>query len=264
MLKKKVVELEINNALNNDEFVVYYQPQIDIKSGKVFSTEALIRWKNPKYGLLLPSDFIQVAEKSNLIVDIGNWVLKTSCLQNKLWHEKGFKSLCISVNVSEIQLYDENFVESIKKILEETNLEAKYLQLEITERILIKSFKTTVNILEELKKIGVKIALDDFGTGYSSLSYLTNLPVDLIKIDKLFIEEIESNAYKKIIIEGIVKMARDINIDVIVEGVEEQKQLELLKDMNCTKMQGFLFSKPSTAQSIENILTKTWVAERSI
>ncbi|MBV7272230.1 GGDEF and EAL domain-containing protein [Clostridiaceae bacterium UIB06] len=250
-LKKSKLENNLRVALNNNEFEVYYQPQVNIKNGKLIGMEALLRWIKPDGSTIMPSDFIPIAEDTGLIISLGEFVLKEACSQTKLWHTKYSIPLKISVNISEKQLENKNFVYIVSDILKETKLDPKYLELEITESSAIKDFNNIVALLNKLKDINVKIALDDFGTGYSSLSYLKELPLNTIKIDKSFIDNIECDQKKKAIIKSVIILSHDIDLNIICEGVETEDQLKFLKSINCDEVQGFYFGKPLYAEEFE-------------
>lgn len=248
-------ESELRSALGNDEFYLEYQPQYDVKQNKLVGVEALIRWNHPEKGLLLPMDFIPLAEDTGLIVPIGEWVLRTACEQNKAWQDKGFPPFLVAVNVSTKQFMQPNLVQTVETILKETGLSAEYLEIEITENVII----SNMNVLEtvnDLKKLGVKIVLDDFGTGNSGLSYLRNLPIDRLKIDKSFIDNIDVNRSDEVIIRAIIAMANSLYLDILAEGVESQEQITFLESENCAKFQGYYFSKPVDVNQIEQLLTK--------
>jgi diguanylate cyclase (GGDEF)-like protein len=250
MVEKKEMEKDLRHALKNNEFVIHYQPQIDIQMNKVYGVEALLRWNSHKRGYMPPAKFIPLAEESGLIIEIGEWVLRQACIQAKKWQELGI-NIKMSINISAIQLQDKDFLDIVKKILNETNVNPSLIDFEITESILIKSMKEAQMILTELKDMGVKISLDDFGTGYSSLIYLNNFPIDTIKIDKSFIQQIFTCSTKTAIIEGIIYIAQNIGMDFIAEGIENKEELKFLKCKNCNKVQGYLFSKPLPINEIE-------------
>lgn len=260
MLRKTEVEKALREAVKNNEFELYYQPQVEVSTGRIVSLEALARWKNPKLGFVSPVEFIPIAEETGLIVDIGEWVIRAACKQNKEWKNKGYCYDTIAVNVSSLQLRQRGFVELVKNILKEIGLKPEFLELEITESVLMESLEKSVEILNELRKIGVKTALDDFGTGYSSLNYLMKIPIDTLKIDKTFIDNVSTNYSQKSIIEGIIIIAHEMALDVVAEGVEVQEQLKILADKKCDKIQGYLFSKPYEAKDIEKILQKGFFA----
>lgn len=254
VLRKTQIEKALREAIKNNEFELYYQPQIDVKTGRIVTLEALIRWNNPKFGMVSPMEFIPIAEETGFIIEIGKWVLKTACRQNKKWKDKGYIYDTIAVNVSSIQLKQIDFVHFVKEILEKEKLEAKFLEIEITESVLMESLKESIKVLEDLRKIGVKVALDDFGTGYSSLNYLMKIPIDTLKLDKTFIDNITINCTQKSVIEGIILIAHEIKLDVVAEGVEEKDQLKILANKKCDKIQGYFFSKPYNANIIEENL----------
>lgn len=260
MLRKTEVEKALREAVKNNEFELYYQPQVEVSTGRIVSLEALMRWKNPELGFVSPVEFIPIAEETGLIVDIGEWVIRAACKQNKEWKNKGYCYDTIAVNVSSLQLRQRGFVELVKNILKEIGLKPEFLELEITESVLMESLEKSVEILNELRKIGVKTALDDFGTGYSSLNYLMKIPIDTLKIDKTFIDNVSTNYSQKSIIEGIIIIAHEMALDVVAEGVEVQEQLKILADKKCDKIQGYLFSKPYEAKDIEKNLQKGFFA----
>ncbi|MCI4627026.1 MAG: GGDEF domain-containing protein [Candidatus Magnetoovum sp. WYHC-5] len=249
--ERNKLENDIRNAIENDELILYYQPQIELSTGNVIGMEALIRWQHPVFGLIPPNKFIPIAETTGIITLIGEWVLDSACRQNKMWQDKGFLSLTVAVNVSSNQFQQYNFVEECLRILSETGLEPKYLELEVTESVSMKNVDTTISILKELNNVGVKISIDDFGTGYSSLSYLKHLPFSKLKIDRAFIRDVTFNNDDLAITKTIIDMGHNLNLKVIAEGVETQEQLELLKKLKCDEVQGFYFSKPVPAVEAE-------------
>lgn len=255
-IERGKVEGELINAIYNNEFILYYQPQVDINTMKVFGTEALLRWRHPKKGILAPSYFIDIVEQNGMINEIGKFVFHQACKELKRWHKLGFCNLCMSINVSETQFGDASFLSFIDEVLEKTQVEAKYINVEITERILINPSKSILNTLSALRNKGMKILIDDFGTKYSSLNYLYCFPIDGIKIDKSFIDRIESSEKELIITKNIVKLAHELNIEIIAEGVEQKEQLQMLKKINCEKIQGFIFGKPVAADEFINFLNK--------
>ena len=242
-LDNLVFENDLYHALSKKELYVVFQPQVDIYEGEVIALEALLRWKHPIHGWIPPDKFITIAEETGLIIPIGQWILRTACRQMKEWHDQGLPPLRISVNLSIRQFYQQNLVDSIKEILEETGLSAEYLELEITESMMM-NIEHTKKTLDDLKELGIRIAVDDFGTGYSSLSYLKHLPVDRLKIDKSFIQDIVNNDSDLTIISTIISMAHFLNLEVIAEGVETIFQKEMLQSQHCAQIQGYLISKP--------------------
>lgn len=245
---------ELREAVNNEEFVLYYQPKVDIKSEEIVDMEALIRWNNPKRGLIFPDKFIPLAEDAGLIVPIGEWVLREACIQNKKWIQKGYKPRRVSVNISARQFQYYNFLDTVSNILEETGLEPEYLGLEITETTAISDIEYTINVLNKLKDLGVFVIMDDFGTGYSSLKYLREMSINEIKIDRAFIWDIETNEKNRAISRTITLLAKQFNILVTAEGVETKEQLDILKKIECDKAQGYYFSKPIPKEEFEKLL----------
>ncbi len=239
--KKVALENDLRKAIQKEEFILHYQPQIDITTGKMIGLEALIRWVHPKLGVISPLDFIPLAEETGLIIPIGEWVLRQACYQNKIWQEAGCEPIPISVNVSIMQFRQKDFVNLVEKVLQETNLAPKYLELEITESMTI-DITYTEMVLISLKELGIKVSMDDFGVGYSSLSYLRRLPINKLKIDQSFIRNLDTK--NQAIVSTIITLARNLQIDVIAEGVEREEHVDFLKKHNCFQAQGFLFSKP--------------------
>jgi diguanylate cyclase (GGDEF)-like protein/PAS domain S-box-containing protein len=250
-LQRLSIENDLRRALENEEFELYYQPQVSMRTGMIYGMEALLRWKHPELGEISPQQFIPVAEDSGLIVPIGEWVLRTACRQNKLWQESGLPMMRIAVNLSSRQFKQENLVETIHSILEETGLEPVYLELEITETIAMNQADYTIEKLEALKRLGIQIAIDDFGTGYSSLNYLKRYPIDSLKIDRSFVRDIPRTSDDMAIVSAIIAMAHSLNLKVIVEGVETMEQLRFLHKQGCDAMQGYFFSKPLPADEIQ-------------
>jgi diguanylate cyclase (GGDEF)-like protein/PAS domain S-box-containing protein len=256
LIKRITIENNLRHALENKEFELYYQPQVNLFTGKIEGMEALIRWNNKELGFVSPNDFIPIAEKTGLIVPIGNWVLETACKQNKLWIDKGLSYNSIAINVSSIQFIKPNFLDNVKAILTQENLPSVFLELEITESLLMDSTEDIINKLNYLRSMGIKIALDDFGTGYSSLNYLRQLPINVLKIDKTFVQEICDKTEQRLIVDVIINLSHKLGHKVIAEGIETKEQLQLLKDMGCDIGQGYYFSKPVTAEKMEALLMR--------
>ena len=260
VVRRVEIEKGLRNALQNKEFEIYYQPQIDIINNKIKGFEALLRWNSAELGIISPAEFIPVAEKSGLIIPMGDWIIKTVFLQNNIWKSKGYLYDTIAINLSAVQLQNEEFEDNLKRIIIETNVNTKFVELEITESILMKDFEKSVKLLTEIRGLGIKIALDDFGTGYSSLSYLKQLPINTLKIDKSFIDNIVTNEREKAIVDGIIQLAQKIDLGVIAEGVETKEQIKLLQSMGCNQIQGYYFSKPLPTDEIEEKFLKTnWI-----
>lgn len=237
----------LRHALERQEFLLYYQPQVNLQSGQITGLEALIRWQHPEQGLISPATFIPLAEESDLIVQIGKWVLEVACQQVVEWQQMTGMPLTMSVNLSARQFYDPTLVETIDQVLRQTQLNPKYLELEITETIAIKNISLTQEVLKQLQSMGIKIAMDDFGTGFSSLNYLTQLPLDTLKIDQSFIKRLTSDAKELEVINAVLSLGRGLHLSVVAEGVDTPEQLELLKSLNCETVQGFLISPPLPA-----------------
>lgn len=246
-------ESELRQAITHNEFFLTYQPQIDIATEKLVAVEALIRWKHPTKGILLPLDFVELAEETGLIVPIGEWILRTACHQNKAWQIAGLPPIRIAVNVTSQQFKQPNLVKIVKNILEESQLKPEYLELELTENLII-SNRETLRVVSELKELGVSITIDDFGTGYSSLSYLHKIPLDRLKIDSSFVKNIQTATGDKVIIKAVIAMAKGLNLNVVAEGVENKDQLNFLKQHACGDAQGFYFSKPLDSDELQKLL----------
>jgi diguanylate cyclase (GGDEF)-like protein/PAS domain S-box-containing protein len=253
-LERFSLESSLRNAIDRKEFQLYYQPQYDSSTGKIIGVEALIRWIHPERGMLLPDIFIPIAEESGLIIPIGNWVLKTACKQNKDWQCAGLPPKYITVNISGEQFKQKNFAESVAQTLLDADLEPHYLELELTETILMEPTERTFQTLNELKATGVRLAIDDFGKGYSSLGYLRRLPIDTLKIDRSFVQDIISNADDRAIIRAVISLARALNLQVIAEGIETHEQLSYLQEHGSDGIQGFLLGEPMIADSLMQLL----------
>ena len=242
---------QLRRAVENEEFVVHYQPQIDIESGAIAGAEALVRWKHPERGLLPPADFISLAEKSGLIVPIGKWVLRKACARAQECHQAGFLGFRVAVNVSPKQLQQGNLRETIAQTLIETELEPDCLELEITETSMMENAESEVETLASLREMGVKIAIDDFGTGYSSLGYLKNLPIDSVKLDQSFVKGATTDPDDAALVMAVVTLAHNLRLKVIAEGIETEDQLKFLRLLRCDRGQGYLFGKPAPADPIK-------------
>lgn len=248
---------DLHQALERSELQVYYQPQVELSSGKITGLEALIRWKHPEKGMVSPAEFIPLAEETGLIIPIGEWVLRTACLQLKKWHEKGLTGLNIAVNLSANQFNQLDLSRMVARILDETGLEPHYLELELTETIVVKNFEKTLAILNELKEIGTRLAIDDFGTGYSSLNYLKQLSFHTLKIDRSFVQDLPHNSSNNIITLATLQMARQLDLKVIAEGVEKEAERAFLLEQKCDEAQGFFFYRPLPADKIEELLLES-------
>ena len=243
-------ENDLRLALENDEFFLVYQPQMDIASGEITGLEALIRWQHPKLGLVPPDKFIGVAENSGLILPIGEWVLRTACSQARKWQEDGFPAVPIAVNVSAVQFRQEGFCALIRKVLVDTHLAPQYLELELTESLLLSNEDVVFSVLGELRTMGLTLAIDDFGTGYSSFSYLRRFRVNKLKIDRSFIQDVATDPDDAAITTAIINMAKSLRLKVIAEGVENEAQLSFLRKHECDEIQGYYFCKPIMAAEV--------------
>ncbi len=252
--ERMIIERHLRAALEKNEFLIYYQPQLDIKTNKISGFEALIRWQSQELGLVSPQKFIKVAEDTHLIIPFGEWVLRNACLFIKSLHKQGYTDLTMSVNISMLQLLQEDFVNRVIQVIEFVDLDPQFLELEITESILMESYEAIGRKLEQLRAKGVKIALDDFGQGYSSLSYLKRLPITTLKIDKVFVDDISEENSEKSMADMIVMIGRKMGLTVLAEGVETQEQLEYLKKHDCHKIQGYFYSKPLSQDEAEQLV----------
>lgn len=241
------MDQRLHQALANGEFHLVYQPQVDARNGNILGVEALLRWQQPEWGVVLPSDFIPLAEESGLIVPIGEWVLRNACAQAKQWMDEGEKALRVAVNISIRQFRQSEFTAQISNILDDIGLPPSMLELEITESMLMHDINAAITTLRQLKDLGVHLSIDDFGTGYSSLNYLKRLPIDMLKIDQSFVRDLASDPNDAAIVSAITAMAHSLNLKVLAEGVESWEQLEFLRDRNCHMAQGYFFSKPVPA-----------------
>ncbi len=248
------IERELRLALAEKQFLLYYQPQVDIRTGKIIGVEALIRWRHPKLGLVPPAQFIPIAEESGLIIGIGQWVLEEACRQNVEWQRQGRSKVRVAVNISARQFHQDWFVDSVRQVLVNSGLESKWLELEITESIAVENAAATQAKLQALRELDVHISIDDFGTGYSSLIYLKNYPVQTLKIDQTFIRDLTKDESNRAIAQAIIAMGKSLNIEVLAEGVEELAQQDLLETKDCFLMQGYLFGKPMPAEATELLL----------
>lgn len=246
------LETDLRYALERNELEVYYQPKMDLQSGKITGAEALLRWSHPERGSVSPSKFIPLAEETGLIEPIGEFVLHEACRQLRKWQTEGLPNFRMAVNLSARQFNQLNLHQRLSRILIENNLDSQDLELELTESTLVQNAEVAIRRLKALKTLGIRIAIDDFGTGYSSLSYLQQFPFDVLKIDRSFVHNIHTNEANSAIITAIITMAHQLNLKVIAEGVESQEELEFLKKYNCDEMQGFLFSHPVSAQEFES------------
>jgi|GEM_PF-984259 len=252
-MRNKLSKKMLDKALKEDQLELYYQPKVNGLTGEIVGMESLLRWNHPEKGLISPAEFIPLAEETGSIIPIGKWVLTRACEQTRRWNQINNSSLVVAVNISNIQFMKTDFVNMVRRILKESKLEARYLELEITESVAVNNEEEVIKKLIILKKLGVSVAIDDFGTGYSSLSYLQKLPIDILKIDKVFIDNIVRD---DTIAKMIIDMAQNLDISVIAEGVEREEQLKQLLKLGCESIQGYLFSRPLSADKFEELLIK--------
>lgn len=259
-VKRQSLEGSLRGALERDEFLLHYQPKVNLETGEITGVEALIRWARPGQEIMLPGQFVPIAEDCGLIVEIGRWVLREACRQARAWQDLGLPPLPVSVNVSALEFRDKHFVEGVRTVLAETHLAARYLEVELTEGVLMEDAVSSVGTLQELKKMGVHLAVDDFGTGYSSLSYLRQFPIDVLKIDQSFVQELNSDPDGSAIVTAIIDMGRSLRHQVIAEGIETVEQKENLQSRRCAEGQGYLFSRPVAATQFAQLL-RTGITE---
>ncbi len=254
--ERLALESGLRRALDRREFVVHYQPKANIASGRIVGAEALVRWQHTERGLVLPGEFIPLAEQTGLIVPLGEWVLRTACAQNKAWQEAGFPPLRVSVNLSMRQFLQSDLVQMVARALHETGLAPRYLELEITESVASQQPDVAILVLRQLREMGVHISVDDFGTGYSSLNYLKRFPIHTLKIDRSFVNELTTDPNDVAIASAIITLAHSLNLDAIAEGVETEEQLAFLKQRQCDEFQGFLLAKAVPAEALERMLAQ--------
>ncbi|MBT1072045.1 EAL domain-containing protein [Geobacter chapellei] len=254
VLERMMLETSMRKALDREEFFLVYQPQVDVRSGRIIGMEALLRWQHPDMGLLGPDKFIYLAEDNGFIIPLGEWVLRAACKQNKAWQDAGLTPVRVAVNLSSKQFGQQRLDEMIASVLMDTGLEPQWLEVEITESAIMKNAEQNATILHKLKEMGIALAIDDFGTGYSSLSYLKHFPITRLKIDRSFVRDITTNPDDAAIAEIIIAMAQTLKLNVIAEGVETRPQMEFLSFHNCVEMQGYLFSRPVPAEEFARLL----------
>ncbi len=253
-VERQSLEGSLRRALKRDEFLLHYQPKVNLDTGEITGVEALVRWQQPDRGLVPPSQFVPIAEDCGLILQIVRWVLREACRQARAWQDAGLPPLPISVNVSAVEFRDKGFVQGVRTILAETRLEARYLELELTEGVLMDDAESTASVLQELKVMGVHLSVDDFGTGYSSLSYLRQFPIDVLKIDKSFVHQITADPDDSTIVSAIINMGKSLKHLVVAEGIETQLQRAYLQTQQCAEGQGYLFSRPLAAAQFAQLL----------
>jgi diguanylate cyclase (GGDEF)-like protein/PAS domain S-box-containing protein len=257
MIERLAMESSLRRALERDQFLLHYQPRVDLHTGRIIGAEALIRWRLPEQGVVPPGKFIPLAEETGLIVPIGKWVLKAACAQNKAWQDAGLEPIVVSVNVSARQFRQDNLVRTVSEVLEETGLAPRYLELELTESMVMHDAAQLVAMLGELKRLGVQISVDDFGTGYSSLSYLKRFPVDRLKVDRSFVEHLATDTDDAKIVRAIITLGHNLGLKVVAEGVEQPEQVTFLRLNDCDEAQGFLYCRPIESGEMAGKLTRS-------
>jgi predicted signal transduction protein with EAL and GGDEF domain len=245
----------LRHAAKAGEFVLHFQPRVSVTDRKVVGVEALLRWQHPERGLVPPADFVPLLEETDLIVPIGEWVLQTACRQAREWQERGL-SLRVSVNISSRQFRSDSLVDTVVGALQSSALAPEFLELELTESLLVENAERAISIMTRLKKLGVTLSIDDFGTGYSSLGYLRQFPIDFLKVDRVFIRDVDKNAKDAAIVRAISALARSLGIGFVAEGVEEAGQAEYLETCDCAEMQGYLFGRPVPAEELPEMVSR--------
>jgi diguanylate cyclase (GGDEF)-like protein/PAS domain S-box-containing protein len=262
-VERQSIEESLRRALERDEFVIHYQPKVDLRTGAITGAEALLRWTHPERGLVSPVQFIPIAEDSGLILPIGKWVLRGACMQARRWVDEGLPAMTMAVNVSSMEVRADDFVPGLFEILEDTRLDPASLELELTESVLMRHADSAASILQAVRERGVRVAVDDFGTGYSSLSYLRRFPIDALKIDQSFVSQISADGDDTSIVTAVISMARSLKLRVIAEGVETLEQLAFLQDLECDEAQGYYFSRPVPAAQFARLL-KSGITDASV
>jgi len=262
MIEQLELETYLRRALERNQFVLRYQPRVNLATGQIVGAEALLRWRMPQRGTVAPMRFIGLAEETGLIVPIGKWVLQTACAQNKAWQDAGVPPIVVSVNVSPRQFRHESLVQTVAEVLRSTGLEPRYLELELTESMVMHDPPKLVAMLDELKELGVKIAVDDFGTGYSSLSYLKRFPVDRLKVDRSFVENMTTESDDATIVRTIIALGHNLGLKVVAEGVETAQQARALRAYQCDEAQGFLFARAVASRVLPRLITRSIPGQR--
>jgi len=253
-VERQAIESSLRGALEREEFVLHYQPKIALHSGAIVGVEALIRWQHPQRGLLHPLEFVSIAEDCGLIRPIGRWVLREACLQAQAWQEAGLPPITVAVNASAIEFRADNYLGNLSATLDETRLEPRYLEIEVTESVLIRDAESAESVLHGISQLGVKLAIDDFGTGYSSLSYLNRFPIDTLKIDQSFVHQLSSDADDASIVNAVISMGKSLKQRIVAEGIETSEQLASLLALDCDEGQGYFFCRPIAAEALTTLL----------
>ena len=254
--RRLILEKEMRTSIRENAFEIHYQPKVEINSGKIIGMEALLRWNHPELGAISPQEFIPIAEETGLIIPLGNWVMHQACTQNAAWIKAGYQPLRVAVNLSIRQFGQKDIAEQIQGILLETGLASEHLELEITESMVMNDINSAIITLKRLRKRGVHISVDDFGTGYSSLSYLKQLPIQCLKIDKSFVDDLCHNSDAAAIVSAIISMASSLDLTVVAEGVETKEQMEFLRKDGCDQMQGYYYSRPLPTHKFTTLLDR--------
>jgi EAL domain-containing protein (putative c-di-GMP-specific phosphodiesterase class I) len=252
---QQALERSLRGAVERQELVLHYQPKVNLETGTMTGIEALVRWRHPRRGLISPKDFVPTAEASGLIIPIGQWVLREACRQARAWQDARLPMISIAVNVSAVEFRAKGFLEHVSAVLEETQLEPRHLELELTESVLMADAESTTDVLRTLRDVGVQLAVDDFGTGYSSLSYLSRFPIDSLKIDRSLVQAITTDSDDATIVGAVISLGRSLNLRVVAEGVETREQLAVLHAQHCEEGQGSYFSPPLAPEQLADLLT---------
>jgi diguanylate cyclase (GGDEF)-like protein len=256
VIRRQAVENGLRSAIDRQSFTLHYQPKFNLRTGAITAVEALVRWRHPTRGLLLPSEFIPIAEESGLIAPLGRWVLNEGCRQGKAWHDRGLKPIKIAINISAVELRSPDFVKNVRASLERTGFDPGQLELELTETFLMHDVESTLGVLEKLKALGINLALDDFGTGYSSLSYLRKFPIDTLKVDESFLRNVTHDSDNASIVKAIIYMGKSMHMRVVAEGVESAEQLAFLQENECLEGQGYYLARPLNASHLADLLVR--------
>src|SRR6266581_7951208 len=249
--ERLALEHDLRKALERHELELHYQPKVDVRDGATTGMEALVRWRHPQRGLIVPNEFIPLAEETGLIIPLGQWALREACRQNKVWQDQGLPPLRMAINISAVQLRHDDLADNVALALRETGLEPKFLEIEITESVVVQNASAALVTLERLSRMGIHLAVDDFGTGYSSLSYLKRFPLDTLKIDSSFIRDLSSDRNDAVIVRAIIALAHNLRLQVVAEGVEHEAQLGFLQNFGSDQYQGYLHSKALPAAEFE-------------
>ncbi|RKZ95204.1 MAG: hypothetical protein DRQ46_08805, partial [Gammaproteobacteria bacterium] len=256
IMRRLTLEKELRKALEQEQFVLFYQPKVDLSSNKITGMEALVRWQHPTLGLVPPMEFIPLAEETGIIIPLGEWIMLTACKQMTLWEKEYPDLINMSINVSARQFWKNDFIDSIKKTLNQTNVSADKIEFELTESVVMNDIESAIQTMIAIKQLGVSLSIDDFGTGYSSLNYLKRFPLDVLKIDRSFINDLENEHSDSAIVRSIIALAENFGLRVVAEGIEEAYQQQILTDLGCHFGQGYYFSRPVASIEMTKKLAK--------